>query len=301
MSMRILITGANGQLGKSLLNSKKSEKFAIIALSKNEMNLSNPTSIKNNIRFYRPDWIINAGAYTEVDKAEIETDLALAINYYGTKVIAEELNSFGGKLLQISTDFVFSGNQGIPYETDSPRNPLGIYGKSKVKAEEIVEKLLFPTFKGKILRTSWLMGPVGRNFALTMLNLHNQKNEIQVVSDQVGCPTSTESLANACWQLIDKENINKSIPNILHWSDAGAASWYDVAIAIGEIGKQIGLIDNPAKVLPIKTSEYPTAAQRPSYSLLNCLDSAKILDLERKHWRASLTQLLINHSKLKVQ
>tara|TARA_E500000331_G_C17195864_1_gene687025 strand:- start:221 stop:1120 length:900 start_codon:yes stop_codon:yes gene_type:complete len=296
--MKVLITGFNGQLGQALIKANQTEKLDIISLSRNEMNFLNPESIKRNIKLYKPDWIINAAAYTEVDKAESEPEIATAVNYYGTKTIAEELKCSGGKLLQISTDFVFSGDQGKPYETSSKRNPIGIYGKSKAKAEEIIEKILLPSSQGKILRTSWVMGPVRKNFALTMLKLHQSRSEIRVVCDQIGCPTSTHDLSMACWQLIKKDEKNIPIPDILHWSDAGAASWYDVAVAVGEIGEQIGLIRRSAKIKPIMTSEYVTAAKRPHFSLLNCSKTESIIDIERSHWRANLRKILINYSNI---
>ena len=134
------------------------------------------------------------------------------------------------------------------------------------------------------------MGPVGRNFALTMLRLHREREQLGVVADQVGCPTSTLTLACACWRLI--EMAPNPLPSVLHWSDAGAASWYDVSVAVGELGQEIGLLDQPARVNAIATDHYPTAARRPQYSLLDCVATRALLNLQGEHWRATLHQVL---------
>jgi len=151
-----------------------------------------------------------------------------------------------------------------------------------------VEELLQPSGQGVIMRTSWVMGPVGRNFALTLLRLHQEKAEIGVVADQLGCPTSTFTLATACWRVISA-GIHEPV---LHWCDAGAASWYDVAVAVGELGQQLGLLERTAEVNPITTADYPTPAQRPSYSLLDCTETRQALNLPAMHWREALTDLL---------
>ena len=194
----------------------------------------------------------------------------------------------GGRLLQVSTDFVFNGQQGSPYRPEQARDPLGAYGRTKAAGEEAVEAVLGGSGRGVILRTSWVMGPVGKNFALTMLRLHRERQQIGVVADQVGCPTSTHTLAAACWRVISA-GISEQV---LHWSDAGAASWFDVAVAVGELAQEQGLLEQPALVNPLTTADYPLPAQRPSYSLLECSGSRKALDLHALHWRQALRQLL---------
>jgi dTDP-4-dehydrorhamnose reductase len=225
-----------------------------------------------------------------VDKAESEPELALAINAGAPEALAEALAETGGRLLQVSTDFVFDGRQGSPYLPHHPVDPLGVYGASKAEAERRVLRILGAE-RSCLLRTSWVYGPVGRNFCLTMLRLHRQKAEagepLGVVADQVGCPTATHTLARACWSAIAR-----NLGGILHWSDAGAASWYDFAIAIGELGADLGLLEQPARVLPLSTAQYPTPACRPSYSLLDCTASRAQLGLEPLHWRAALAEVL---------
>ena len=202
----------------------------------------------------------------------------------GPRAFAEALKTSGGRLLQISTDFVFNGSQGTPYRPEQNRTPLGVYGASKAAGEEAIQEVFAGDARALILRTSWVMGPVGRNFALTMLRLHRERDTLGVVADQVGCPSSTLNLAQACWQCI-RLGSTQGLPEIMHWSDSGAASWYDVAVAIGELGSELGLLLSPAEVNPISTSDYPTPADRPSYSLLDCKGTREALQLNGEHWR----------------
>ena len=205
--MKILLTGSTGQLGQALIAS--APKFInqspvyVIESTRSSLNLAFPDECFSAVNYYRPDWIVNAGAFTWVDEAEKNPDLAFAINAEAPKSFAKALNKFGGKLLHLSTDFVFDGLQVHPYPPLHKRNPINNYGKSKALGEQAIEELLFPTKQATILRTSWLMGPVGNNFLLTMLKLHKEREEISVVADQIGCPTSTVTLAKVCWKLIE--------------------------------------------------------------------------------------------------
>ena len=301
--MKILLTGAAGQLGQALRQQVPAgvELIATCRSGGNgllALDLADAEACRAAIRDHRPDWVLNAGAYTAVDKAESEPELALAVNGGAPRAFAEALLETGGRLLQVSTDFVFNGSQGSPYRPEQSRDPLGVYGSSKAAGEEAVEQLLGPAAggagagRGVILRTSWVMGPVGKNFALTMLRLHRERQQIGVVEDQVGCPTSTATLAMACWRAMAVMDTSIGLPAVLHWSDAGAASWYDVALAVGELGRELGLLEQPALVNPLTTADYPLPAQRPSYSLLECSGSRKALDLPALHWRQALRQLL---------
>ncbi|MCP9925925.1 dTDP-4-dehydrorhamnose reductase [Synechococcus lacustris C3-12m-Tous] len=284
--MRVLLTGANGQLGQALMVAKP-QPIELIACGRAELDLASPQACSEAVRFYRPDWVLNAGAYTAVDKAESEPELALAVNVGAPAAFAEALAATGGRLLQVSTDFVFNGLQGSPYRPDQALDPLGVYGASKAAGEAAALQLS----GSRVLRTSWVYGPVGQNFCRTMLRLHREREQLGVVADQVGCPTSTLSLAAACWRAIGV-GADPSGPRILHWSDAGVASWYDFAVAIGELGMAAGLLERAARVLPLTTADYPTPAQRPSYSLLDCSTSRAALGLEPVHWRAALARVL---------
>jgi dTDP-4-dehydrorhamnose reductase len=218
------------------------------------------------------------------------------VNAGAPAAFAEALAETGGRLLQVSTDFVFNGSQGSPYRPDQAVQPLGVYGASKAAGEQAA--LALPG--ARVLRTSWVYGPVGQNFCLTMLKLHALKaaagEPLGVVADQVGCPTATHTLAAACWRAIGAgatpSDPGPEQPRILHHSDAGAASWYDFALAIGELGVAAGLIGKTAAVRPLTTADYPTPAQRPSYSLLDCTASRAALGLKPIHWRVALAQVL---------
>ncbi len=305
--MRILLTGSSGQLGLALRASLPErihdDPVDLIVTSRNvdrakglePLDLADADACRDAIYRHQPDWVLNAGAYTAVDRAEAEPELAHAVNGGAPRALAEALAATSSKarFLQISTDFVFSGDQGYPYRPEQQLAPLGIYGASKASGEQAVREILGVGLDGRasILRTSWVYGPVGSNFLLTMLRLHAQKAEsaepLRVVADQLGCPTATFGLAQACWAVIRNE-----VSGVLQWSDAGAASWYDFAVAIGEIGQATGLLERAADVQPISTAEYPTPAKRPSYSLLECNSTRLLLDLTPWHWRSALQEVM---------
>ena len=288
--MKVLLTGREGQLGTALQASLP-EGVILIATGRSELDLADYAACRQAVRDHRPDWVLNAGAYTAVDRAESEADRAMAINAGAPQAFAEALGDTGGRLLQVSTDFVFNGAQGSPYRPDQALDPLGVYGATKAAGETAA--LALPG--ARVLRTSWVYGPVGKNFCLTMLRLHAMKaaagEPLGVVADQVGCPTATHTLAAACWRAIGI-GTDADGPRTLHWSDAGASSWYDFAVAIGELGVTAGLLERAAEVSPLTTADYPTPAQRPSYSLLDCTASRQSLAMDPIHWRASLAQVL---------
>jgi dTDP-4-dehydrorhamnose reductase len=288
--MKVLLTGREGQLGTALQASLP-EGVTLIATGRSELNLADAAACRQAVLTHHPDWVLNAGAYTAVDRAESEPDQALAINAGAPQAFAEALAETGGRLLQVSTDFVFNGAQGSPYRPDQALDPLGVYGVTKAAGETAA--LALPG--ARVLRTSWVYGPVGKNFCLTMLRLHALKaaagEPLGVVADQVGCPTATHTLAAACWRAIGI-GADADGPRILHWSDAGAASWYDFAVAIGELGVAAGLLERAAEVRPLSTAAYPTPAQRPSYSLLDCTSSRAALGGEPLYWRVALAQVL---------
>ena len=296
--MKVLLTGAAGQLGQALIASCPTEveltsSTRIGGAGLEALDLSEASACRKAVEMHRPDWVINAGAYTAVDKAESEPELALAVNALAPAAFAQALQEQGGRLLHLSTDFVFNGQQGSPYLVDQLRDPLGVYGSTKAKGEEAVEAVFGNSGEGIILRTSWVIGPVGKNFALTMLRLHMEREQLGVVSDQVGCPSSTLNLATACWRAVQLGSKHEQpLPPVLHWSDTGAASWFDVSMAVGELGLELGLLKRAATVSPIQTSDFPTPAKRPSYSLLYCSSSRSALELDGQHWRQALRAVL---------
>ena len=288
--MRVLLTGAAGQLGTALQCSCPAQ-VELIATDLAQLDLTDTAACRELVAELQPDWVLSAGAYTAVDLAEQQPELAEAVNAAAPQAFAEALLKQGhGRLLQISTDFVFSGMQGHPYGSQDPVAPLGVYGASKARAEAAVFEVLGPE-RACVLRTSWLYGPVGKNFCLTMLKLHATKaaagEALNVVADQVGCPTHTAGLAAACWQVLARD-----IGGMQQWSDAGVASWYDFAVAIGEEAVALGILATAAQVNPISTAEYPTPAKRPAYSLMDCSASRKLLELEPIHWRQGLKRVL---------
>jgi len=287
--VKVIITGKDGQLGQALIDSVP-QGVELMATGRDQLNLADAGACRQIVYEFKPDWVISAGAYTAVDRAESEPDLAMAVNASAPGAFAEALAETGGKLLQVSTDFVFNGAQGHPYEPAQAMQPLGVYGKTKAAGESAAQAALTPE-QLTILRTSWVYGPVGKNFCLTMLRLHRQNAEtgepLGVVADQVGCPTSTLTLASACWAATAKQG-----GGVLHWCDAGAASWYDFAIAIGELGVSAGLLHKAAQVKPLTTADYPTPAERPSYTLLDCTSSRQALNLQATHWREALAAVL---------
>jgi dTDP-4-dehydrorhamnose reductase len=294
--MKVIITGAAGQLGQALRRCAPAaiagEPVELIATSRSggeaalPLDLADAAACRALVEQHKPDWLINAGAYTAVDKAESEPELAQAVNAGAPAAFAEALQATGGYLLQVSTDFVFNGAQGSPYRPDQPVDPLGVYGATKAAGETAAAAALTAP-QLCILRTSWVYGPVGKNFLLTMLRLLREREQLGVVADQVGCPTATQGLAQACWAVLEHR-----VSGLHHWCDAGAASWYDFAVAIAELGQVAGLLENPARINPITTADYPTPAQRPSYSLLECSGTRQALQLPPLHWREALRQVI---------
>jgi len=296
--MKVLITGAAGQLGRALRSSVPEaivgEPVQLITTAREgghgvrALDLTDAASCRDLVQELRPDWVINAAAYTAVDRAESEPDLARAVNAGAPTAFAEALQGSGGRILQLSTDFVFNGQQGTPYQPSQPVDPLGVYGASKADGERAVLERLGGEGRAVVLRTSWVYGPVGKNFLLTMLRLLGEREQLGVVADQVGCPTATAGLAQACWAVLEHD-----VAGVHHWSDAGAASWYDFAMAIRELALAQGLLQRAAAVRPLTTADYPTQAQRPSYSLLDCTASRARLQLEPRHWREALAAVLL--------
>tara|TARA_B100000886_G_scaffold335752_1_gene293320 strand:- start:539 stop:1441 length:903 start_codon:yes stop_codon:yes gene_type:complete len=295
--MKVLLTGGSGQVGQEIIKSKP-EEIKIITPSRKKLDLSDYIACKKFVKDHKPDWIINCGAYTNVDEAEKNIQLSQKINGYALGAFVEAINEINTNLLHISTDFVFDGNQNFPYKENQTRNPLSQYGSSKALGEELIEKKINYIEKATILRTSWVISPIGKNFILTMLKLHSQKETIKVISDQIGCSTSARELAKVCWRIIELKK-KKKLPFILHWRDAGVASWFDIAVAVGEIAKELDINKKEAFVLPINTSEYPTPAQRPKYSLLDTKHTSSLLDINPIHWRKNLKNILIEYKNSK--
>ncbi len=294
--MKILLTGGSGQLGQEIIKYKP-KGVEIFNPSRNILDLSDYLACKKIVEDHKPDWVVNCGAYTQVEAAEKNIQLSHKINSYAPAAFTEAINKLNSNLLHISTDFVFDGNQNFPYSENQNTNPISQYGASKALGEELIKNKIENIEKATILRTSWLISPRGKNFILTMLKLHSEKDILKVVSDQIGCPTSAGDLAKVCWKII-KLKKKKKLPFILHWCDAGVTSWFDIAVAVGEIAKELDINKKEAIIFPINTSEYPTCAKRPKYSILNTRKTSQLLEVQANHWRKNLRNILIEFKNL---
>jgi dTDP-4-dehydrorhamnose reductase len=288
---RILITGAQGQLGQEL-QKILAPLGDVTAAGRDVLDLAQPETIRQVMATVQPAIVVNAAAYTAVDKAESDAEAAYACNKAGTGILAQEAKALGATLIHVSTDYVFDGTQSTPYLETDATNPIGVYGQSKRAGEQAIEAAGGHHI---ILRTAWVYGVGGKgNFVKTMLRLGVDREELRVVSDQVGSPTWTGDLARAIAQLISQ--LSPDIHGIYHYTNSGVASWYDFAVAIFEEGKSLGFPLKIQTVKPISTAEYPTPARRPAYSVLSCAKIAAVLGSHPPHWRTALKKMLLELS-----
>jgi len=282
--MKTLIVGATGQLGTALARSVPAD-VTVRLLDLPAFDITAADQVDATIAHESPDVIINASAYTAVDQAEKEADLAHAVNAAGPANLARAADAHGVRLIHVSTDYVFDGTACRPYASDAACHPLGVYGQSKRQGEIHV---LASAGRALIIRTSWLYSPWGANFVLTMLRLMQTKEHLDVVADQIGSPTAAATLAQAIWAAVDRPQIQ----GVYHWADAGVASWFDFAVAIQEEALAIGLLLRPIPIRPIPTSAFPTPARRPAYSVLDSTRTWNDFALEPTHWRKVLRDCL---------
>jgi len=291
--MRILLIGKDGQLGEELQGLLPTL-GTVKAVGRAELDLLQPEAIRQMIHDVEPHLIVNAAAYTAVDKAESEPELAHAINGTAPTVMAKTAEAIGATLIHVSTDYVFDGQKNTPYREDDPTHPLGVYGASKLAGEDGIRHQCDRHF---ILRTAWVYGNGGKgNFVKTMLRLGKEREELRVVMDQVGSPTWTGDLSRTIGQIASQvaQGADASPPafGTYHVTNSGAVSWYDFAVAIFEEAAQLGLPLKIQRVLPITTAEYPTPARRPAYSVLSQQKTAALLGAPQPHWRQGLRQML---------
>lgn len=282
----VLIIGASGQLGQALSRIKP-ENVQVHLRKHAEFDIGDADAVQQTIKSIQPDVIINAAAYTAVDKAESEPEQAAWVNVTGVRNLATSLKENNhGRLIHVSTDFVFDGRSSIPYSVAALTNPLSVYGKTKHEGECVVREILGD--RALVVRTAWLYASIGKNFMLTMLRLMKERDEVRVVADQVGTPTSVNSLAAVLWQCA----LHTDISGTLHWTDAGVASWYDFAVAIAEEAMTLGFLSRMPKMIPIATADYPTPAIRPAYSVLDKSETYRQLNSVPVHWRQELRTVL---------
>jgi dTDP-4-dehydrorhamnose reductase len=280
--MKVLVLGG-GQIAKAVASGVPA-RHEVATRTHAELDIVDETALSRELERFKADWIVNAAAYTAVDLAEDEAAKAIAVNDTAVAALVRTAATARSKLLHLSTDFVFDGGSKRAYLPSDPTSPLSVYGASKLGGERHV----VADGRGIVLRTSWVYAAEGKNFVLTMLRLMREKDQVSVVCDQIGAPTSAASAAAAIWGLIDA----KAAPGIYHWADLGVASWYDFAVAIQDEALARGLLSRAIPVLPIYSSEYPTKAQRPAFSVLDSASTRSLIKVPATHWRHNLRMML---------
>lgn len=287
--MKVLVTGGNGQVGWELQQTKP-EHVELFAFNSTELDITNVDQVNQRFEEVQPDVVINAAAYTAVDKAEEEPKKAFLVNATGAENIANACAKSNARMIHISTDFVFDGKKNTPYKTDDITNPLNIYGKSKLEGEAIIRKTLVDY---GIVRTSWLYSHTNDNFVKSMLRLFRQRESIGIVSDQIGRPTAVSGLSQYLWNNV----VPRQGYETLHYADLGVASWFDFAVAIHELAIEFGLLRKEVNIFPISAVDFSAAALRPSYSVLDVCYKKDNPELEFEHWRRKLRQVLVKFSE----
>lgn len=284
--MRVLVTGANGQLGGAL--QRTAPGWADVnAIDVEDVDLTDSAMLTARLVVEAPDLIINAAAYTAVDRAESEEALARAINSVAVATMVEAMAGTGGKVVHVSTDYVFDGSSAQPYVTLAERNPQSVYGRTKAEGEDHLRP------EDLLVRTAWVYEAGGANFVRTMIRLMNEREELGIVADQIGAPTWASGLAHTIWGLVEAK-----ASGTFHHCDAGVASWYDFAVAIAEEAHARGLLSRIPTIRPITTADYPTPARRPAFSLLDCRATRAALGDAPVHWRTNLRLMLEEEAKL---
>jgi len=283
--MKIIVIGKSGQLAWELSQLSLAE-HEIICLGRNDIDITDVSSVNEFFQQHQAEAVINASAYTAVDKAESDADNAYSLNAKAVGNLAQGCKELSIPFVHISTDFVFQGDKGSPYLPSDKINPLSVYGASKAEGEKLISEIYHDN--STIIRTSWVYSTHGNNFVKTMLKLMATKPELGIISDQIGSPTYAKGLAEACISSIENNLIG-----IFHYTDTGVASWFDFTVAIQSIGFELGLLNKKVPIKPITTSEYPTPAKRPHYSVLDKSSLANALpSLSFVHWQTQLQSMM---------
>jgi dTDP-4-dehydrorhamnose reductase len=283
--MKVLVVGSAGQLGQALAATVPGG-VECVGADLPDLDITHAGQVVSLCRQLQPDVVINAAAYTAVDRAESDVEVATAVNVDGPRNIAQAAGEVSARVIHISTDFVFDGNASTPYDIDAPTNPLSVYGRTKRDGETAVLEAL--PHSAVVVRTAWLYSKTGQNFVKTMLRLMAERDELRVVADQVGAPTWANSLAAAVWGIVKAP----ATVGVFHWTDGGSASWYEFAVAIQETALELGLLYRKVKIDAIASSEYPTAATRPAYSVLDCSKTIAVIGMQQADWRRNLRLML---------
>jgi len=281
--MNIVVIGNAGQLSYELVRILGE---GTVCLGPEETDITHEQTLAKTLSALSPDVIINAAAYTAVDKAEEDRARCHGINATAVENLAKYCKQAGAFLVHVSTDYVFNGHKGSPYLPDDPIEPQGAYGQTKADGEKALLTLLPDA--SCLIRTAWVYSAHGNNFVKTMLRLMAEKPQLSVIDDQIGTPTWAKGLAEVCVNAAQHKT-----QGVYHWTDEGVASWYDFALAIQELGREKGLLDNSIPVLPIPSSQYPTPARRPHYSVLDkTLTRSTFSSLHLTHWRTQLSAMM---------
>ncbi len=287
--VKVLITGSAGQVGSELVKLAPAG-FDVVGYNSSELDITNAQQVQQIVSEQAPALIINAAAYTAVDKAESDAERAYAVNEIGVKNLAEAALALGIPVFHISTDYVFDGTATEPYKETDPVGPTGVYGASKLAGEQV---LTSSGVKHIILRTSWVFGAEGNNFVKTMLRLGKEQDTLGVVADQHGCPTSAASIANVLWQLAQKYTEEGELPwSIYHFSNSPATTWHGFACEIFKQAVEAEFLERVPVVNPIKTSDYPTPAKRPAWSVMDYSALVNLLGSAVPGWQQELSAVL---------
>jgi len=295
---KILLTGVSGQVGHALkaklAANGQVDMAQLVALDRSQLDLANPDAIRSAVQAIKPDLIINPAAYTAVDLAESQPEQAYAINAVAAGILAEEAGKIDALLVHYSTDYVFDGLKNTPYLEDDPTQPVSVYGKTKLAGEDAIRVVGFPHL---ILRTSWVYGSYGKNFLRTILRLANEREGLKIVADQIGVPTSAGAIAEATIAIL--QGLKKGQSGTYHLTNTGETTWYGFAQAIVDIYEEKqaakgwpALKSYSSNIMPITTSEYPTAASRPASSRLDCGKLKRDFNIQLADWRTALLEVM---------
>jgi dTDP-4-dehydrorhamnose reductase len=284
--MRVLISGAGGQVGRELVR-RAPGSASVLALDRAALDITDAAAIARVIDEFKPTHILNAAAYTAVDKAESEAEAAWAVNALAPRALARAAARVGQcRMIHLSSDYVFDGRSSQPYLISDAPNPLNVYGASKLEGEHAVLEVL--PGQAAVVRTAWVYGVQGRNFLHSMLQQMRERAAVRVVDDQIGTPTAAAPLADLLWVLAARAGLT----GLFHWTDAGVASRYDFAVAIAEDARVRGLLNSPIEITPIATEDYPAPARRPRFSVLDKRSTIAALGFSPEHWRTPLRAVM---------
>ena len=287
--MKVLVTAAQGQVGHALTNRQADSALEIVSLSRSKLDITDPTSIQLAVDQFKPDVLVNAAAYTAVDKAESDQATAFLANAMGAENLAHTCQQLGIPLIHISTDYVYDGEKSVAYVEDDIARPLNVYGASKLAGDQAIAASLDQYI---ILRTSWVFGQQGNNFVKTMLRLGKERDELGVIDDQHGCPTAAEDIAATILCLCESIRTGKGDWGLYHYCGQPATSWYGFAASIFDRAKDMGF-DLGVKVKPIPSRDYPTPAKRPKSTILDCNKIKTRYNIDQPDWRARLDAIIL--------